>query len=426
MARLWTDFIEGTIDTTLNAGDTTISGAFLTNLPAVSSPDFLALVLDPEGVGNGPEIVYVTAHTAAATTATVSRAQEGTSDVQHLSGTKAIHAITKTSMEEMALATDVATVRGTLDAHTADTSNPHSVTAAQAGAAPSSHVGAGGTAHAAATTSTAGFMSAADKSKLDSAPVTGQDILDALAPVGGSGSGLDADRLDGQEASAFAALNHNHDATYLGISATAAAASKLATSRRIQLTGDASGEVWFDGSVNKTLDTTIPGLLVASGRWTSTTDITLGTAAWGTKLVSQTITVPTGRTLVVMAFGTMLVDNIDNNDVVLLRAVIDGTAGMTTKQENPGHVSHSHGHSGTHRHYTDGTGGTGYSTYTSPGSTDSATSIAGDMSASVSCHAYRSWNPGTSSITLELQAYASSASIMSATEYELTWLVFAM
>ncbi|MFC6334283.1 Kelch repeat-containing protein [Paenibacillus septentrionalis] len=34
--------------------------------------------------------------------------------------------------------------------------------------APISHVGAGGTAHAAATTSTAGFMSAADKSKLDS------------------------------------------------------------------------------------------------------------------------------------------------------------------------------------------------------------------------------------------------------------------
>ncbi len=37
-------------------------------------------------------------------------------------------------------------------------------------AAPSSHVGSGGTAHAAATTSAAGFMAAADKTKLDAVP----------------------------------------------------------------------------------------------------------------------------------------------------------------------------------------------------------------------------------------------------------------
>lgn len=41
------------------------------------------------------------------------------------------------------------------------------LTAVDVGAAPSSHVGAGGAAHANATTSTAGFMSAADKTKLD-------------------------------------------------------------------------------------------------------------------------------------------------------------------------------------------------------------------------------------------------------------------
>jgi hypothetical protein len=40
-------------------------------------------------------------------------------------------------------------------------------TAAEIGAAPSAHVGAGGTAHANATGSVAGFMSAADKTKLD-------------------------------------------------------------------------------------------------------------------------------------------------------------------------------------------------------------------------------------------------------------------
>jgi len=95
------------------------------------------------------------------------------------------------------------TVKGNadaLDAHLADNNNPHGVTKAQVGlgnvdnikqvpitrkinnkelsqditlsasdvgAAPSSHVGSGGSAHATATTSTAGFMSAADKTKLN-------------------------------------------------------------------------------------------------------------------------------------------------------------------------------------------------------------------------------------------------------------------
>ncbi len=51
--------------------------------------------------------------------------------------------------------------------HFANTSNPHSVTAAQVGATPAAHAGSGGAAHANATTSVAGFMSAVDKVKLD-------------------------------------------------------------------------------------------------------------------------------------------------------------------------------------------------------------------------------------------------------------------
>ncbi|MDI3311399.1 MAG: hypothetical protein QJR05_08230, partial [Thermoanaerobacterium sp.] len=47
------------------------------------------------------------------------------------------------------------------------TDNPHATTAAQVGAAPSSHVGSGGSAHAVATTATSGFMSYTDKIKLD-------------------------------------------------------------------------------------------------------------------------------------------------------------------------------------------------------------------------------------------------------------------
>ncbi len=40
--------------------------------------------------------------------------------------------------------------------------------------------------------------------------MTGSEILAALAPVDGSGSGLDADLLDGNHASAFASASHTH------------------------------------------------------------------------------------------------------------------------------------------------------------------------------------------------------------------------
>jgi hypothetical protein len=68
-------------------------------------------------------------------------------------------------------------VQNNLNTHTSDTANPHAVTASQVGAynkteadanfAPKNHVGASGTAHPAATTLAAGFMSTSDKSKLD-------------------------------------------------------------------------------------------------------------------------------------------------------------------------------------------------------------------------------------------------------------------
>ncbi|MGF7056456.1 tail fiber protein [Brassicibacter mesophilus] len=80
--------------------------------------------------------------------------------------------------------------------------------------APSSHVGAGGTAHTVVTTSANGFMSAADKSKLNGIEAgakgdqTAGEILTLLKTVDGSGSGLDADLLDGKHASDFV-LNSN-------------------------------------------------------------------------------------------------------------------------------------------------------------------------------------------------------------------------
>ncbi|MHC5056915.1 MAG: hypothetical protein ACYTKD_19710 [Planctomycetota bacterium] len=79
-----------------------------------------------------------------------------------------------------------ATVAGeTGDAHAGiTTGNPHSLDAADVGAAPAAHVGAGGAAHAEVTPSEAGFMSAADKAKLDLV-APGQAGWKILDPAGG-------------------------------------------------------------------------------------------------------------------------------------------------------------------------------------------------------------------------------------------------
>jgi hypothetical protein len=90
--------------------------------------------------------------------------------------------------------------------HVSNKTNPHAVTAAQVGAAPSSHVGSGAAAHALATTSVHGFMNSADKAKLDkinigalaTVDLTPAGILTALKTVDGSSSGLDADLIDGK------------------------------------------------------------------------------------------------------------------------------------------------------------------------------------------------------------------------------------
>lgn len=84
MTRLRENFRHGTItDNPLSSGATTFNSAELASLTAVTGSDTLAIVLDPEGVYGAPEIVLVTAHTASATSATITRAQEGTTARQH-------------------------------------------------------------------------------------------------------------------------------------------------------------------------------------------------------------------------------------------------------------------------------------------------------------------------------------------------------
>ncbi|WP_052137779.1 hypothetical protein [Heyndrickxia ginsengihumi] len=140
--------------------------------------------------------------------------------------------------------------------------------------------------HAVATTTANGFMSAADKTKLNgiaagaqtnqnafsnvlvgSTTIAADNATDTLtlaaganitltpdatndkvtiAIADGAGSGLDADTLDGHDSSYFLPATGN-----------APTASKLQTARTITAAGDATGSVSFDGSTNVTLSLTL-------------------------------------------------------------------------------------------------------------------------------------------------------------------------
>lgn len=92
--RVRYNFQSGTItDNPLTNSATTMNSAELANLAVVTSgTDYIVVVLDPEGTGNGPEVVYLTAHSSSATSATIDRAEEGTTGVEHAAGTTWIHA----------------------------------------------------------------------------------------------------------------------------------------------------------------------------------------------------------------------------------------------------------------------------------------------------------------------------------------------
>lgn len=95
MTVLLQDFLSGNLGSTLAAGASgAVTDSSFAGLPAVTSPDTLKLVLDPDGTAGDPEIITITAHTAASTTATISRASEGTTARQHLSSTKWVNAVT--------------------------------------------------------------------------------------------------------------------------------------------------------------------------------------------------------------------------------------------------------------------------------------------------------------------------------------------
>lgn len=81
MARLRVNNQSGSLSGTLAAGATTISFAVAPGFPTIASPDYVAIVLDYGTTSE--EIVWMTAYTASATTGTIVRGQEGSSNVNH-------------------------------------------------------------------------------------------------------------------------------------------------------------------------------------------------------------------------------------------------------------------------------------------------------------------------------------------------------
>jgi hypothetical protein len=129
--------------------------------------------------------------------------------------------ITETTVTDLRIQSqsnvDVPTLEGNVAAAFATAGHDHDATYA-----PLMHVGSG-TGHPEAGASD-GMMSAADKLKLNaieaSADVnlTPTELRTQLKTVDGSGSGLDADLLDGSSLSAFSAVGSYHDGIYYTIS----------------------------------------------------------------------------------------------------------------------------------------------------------------------------------------------------------------
>lgn len=92
MTRLLENFLRGNIDTAVTSTDTTLSSPNFADLPVISSPDIMALVLDP--LATAPEIVHVTDHAADSTNVTVTRGEENTSAASHDVDTAWVHAAT--------------------------------------------------------------------------------------------------------------------------------------------------------------------------------------------------------------------------------------------------------------------------------------------------------------------------------------------
>jgi len=91
------DGVAGALSSGVAIAATSMSSAGLADLPVIDSTNHAALTLfttDANGRITKREVVYVTAHTASATSATIVKAQEGTTDQAWSTGDKWVHGAT--------------------------------------------------------------------------------------------------------------------------------------------------------------------------------------------------------------------------------------------------------------------------------------------------------------------------------------------
>lgn len=152
-------------------------------------------------------------------------------------------------------------------------------------AAPSSHVGSGGAAHAAVTTSVDGFMSAADKTKLDGIASGATANTGTVTSVSGTGTASGLSLSGTVTTSGSLTLSGTVNAlaagTY-GISISGSAAT-LTTGRTIGMTGDVTWtSASFNGSGNVTGTATLANSGVTAGTYRSVTVDVKGRVTGGT------------------------------------------------------------------------------------------------------------------------------------------------
>lgn len=98
--RIRVNWKSGALDSTIDAVATGLSSVQFADLPEVTAPNNLPLVLDKDEEFGVPEIVWVTSHVADATTVVVLRGQEGTVARGHQAATTWVHGLTAFDMED--------------------------------------------------------------------------------------------------------------------------------------------------------------------------------------------------------------------------------------------------------------------------------------------------------------------------------------
>lgn len=91
--------VVGALDSGIAAADTTISSPGLAALPAIAAPAYVWICMDPLRAAGAPEWMKITAHTAGATTATVTRGEEGSTARDHLTSTDWVHAVAASELD---------------------------------------------------------------------------------------------------------------------------------------------------------------------------------------------------------------------------------------------------------------------------------------------------------------------------------------